>query len=728
MASWLLITHEELCWTRTANRREVVVDNACCRSSLAIFFSRLGSRTYTALPAFESGENGVIGQFDYEIEDVFTGTIAQADQNAIVSSSPIVDKIIKPTALIKFKKFTEVTNVSTSERFSPRHSPLAAGSFVLPKPPLADSSNVIEVVVDPLLARMLKGHQKIGVKFLYESVMGWKEPPFQGAILADEMGLGKSLQIIVLVWTLLKQTPLAGASNIAKKVMVACPATLLGHWKAEFEKWLGKTRIRANEREDITDFERGRVHDVMLISYDRARTCKDLLQGLSVNLLVCDEGVIANSGTTEVLLTNEEGHRLKNPKSQAYEALNILQTRKRIIVTGTPIQNCLMEVHALVDFVSPGILGSAKTFQDQFGAHIGNLQELDRSAPETEKGSEILEELRKRMQSFMLRRTVADIASELPEKKEFTLVCEMTETQCTEYKAALEEAEPTKSLDAAESSKPNILQFLGNLRQIASCAKITEDGPSKLAVSGNLFYLYHQSDLFSLHTGKIIVLRNLVANIRKTTSEKVVLVSHWTNSLDLMEKLCIQQNWPFLRIDGQTPPSERQPLVDLFNSSPSHFIFLLSIKAGGTGLNLTGASRMVIFDLDWNPSHFQQVKARIWRLGQERKVFVYTLLAAGTIDEMLYKTQARKLRLSDAVLDDGFMESTSQNDISELRAIRNFKTSILAAAGAFGEGHYDLTLKVGEAGSRATHKTLMSMDSHLGTSLDRVLHIISQSY
>ena len=222
---------------------------------------------------------------------------------------------------------SQINTVSLPQCVSPPYDPLVM------KRPL-DAK--VDVVVDPILSKKLRDHQREGIKFLYECVMGLRDFNGQGAILADEMGLGKTLQTIALLWTLLKQSPYGNGSSIIKKALIVCPATLINNWRKEIHKWLGLDRIGvlvADAKTRVTHFTHGKSYSVMIVSYERLRTIQaDLAKGNGVDIIVADEA-----------------HRLKTAKNKSLQALNALPTVKKIFLTGTPVQNDLSEFYMMVN-------------------------------------------------------------------------------------------------------------------------------------------------------------------------------------------------------------------------------------------------------------------------------------------------------------------------------------------------------------------------------------------
>lgn len=526
----------------------------------------------------------------------------------------------------------------------PRHDPNAAGALVMKRPDsVPKGKQIVDVVVDPILAKHLRPHQREGVKFLYECVMGMRPFNGQGAILADDMGLGKTLQTITLLWTLLKQNPIYEAPPVVKKALIVCPVTLINNWRKEFRKWLGNERIGVfvfdDKRKKITDFTMGKAYSVMIVGYEKLRTVQEeLTKGSGVDIVIADEG-----------------HRLKTLQNKSGQAIQSLNTAKRIILSGTPIQNDLSEFFAAVDLVNPGILGSYKTFMKEFEGPIMRSRQPEATAKDIEKGEARNEELRSLTSMFMLRRTADILAKYLPPKTEYVLFCDPTPAQANIYRHVLASPIFQSALGNSESALLliTILKKLCNSPSLLN-PKNADEVPSATitdllqSLPPNLLRHFSPSS-----SGKIRVLDQLLHNLRTNTSEKIVIVSNYTSTLDLLANLLTSLSLPFLRLDGTTPSAKRQSLVDDFNRTPASacFAFLLSAKAGGMGLNLVGASRLVLFDVDWNPATDMQAIARIHRDGQKRHCHIYRILLKGGIEEKIWQRQVTKIGLADSVME-----------------------------------------------------------------------------
>jgi DNA repair and recombination protein RAD54B len=528
-------------------------------------------------------------------------------------------------------------------KVTPRHDPKAPGALVMPRPKsVPKGKQVVDVVVDPLLSKNLRPHQREGVQFLYECVMGMRDFNGEGAILADDMGLGKTLQTITLLWTLLKQNPVFESPPVIKKALIVCPVTLINNWRKEFRKWLGNERIGVFVFDDkskrLTDFTKGKAYSIMIVGYEKLRTVQEAL---------------ANSSGVDIIIA-DEGHRLKTLQNKSGMAIQSLSATKRVILSGTPIQNDLKEFFAAVDLVNPGILGNFKSFIREFETPIVRSRQPEATSKDIEKGESRGEELRELTSKFMLRRTADILAKYLPPKSEYVLFCKPTRPQANIYKAVLASPVFQYAMGNTESALQliTILKKLSNSPSLLS-AKNNDNSPNETMASliSSIPQPLHRY-LSPSSSAKIRVLDQLLDTMRNKTDEKVVLVSNYTSTLTLLATLLSSLGLPYLRLDGSTPAQKRQGLVDDFNRLPASqcFAFLLSAKAGGTGLNLIGASRLILFDVDWNPATDIQAMARIHRDGQKRPCRIYRVLLKGSLEERIWQRQVTKLGLADSVM------------------------------------------------------------------------------
>jgi len=525
----------------------------------------------------------------------------------------------------------------------PRHDPNAENALVMKRPSTVPrGKQIVDVVVDPLLTKSLREHQRNGVAFLYECVMGMRGSEGEGAILADEMGLGKTLQTIALLWTLMKQSPIDGDGPVVKKALIVCPVTLINNWRKEIRKWLGNERLGVfvadNKHTRLTDFTKGRAYSIMIIGYEKLRNVQeDLQKGSGIDIVIADEG-----------------HRLKTAQNKSAAAIKSLNTERRVILSGTPIQNDLAEFHTMVDFVNPGLLEKYTAFKRTFEVPILKSQQPGASAKDLELGEARSEELAKITGKFILRRTAEILSKYLPQKTEHVVFCRPTAAQASVYRAII--GSPT--FNAALGSSAVTLELITILKKVCNSPTLLlkKDDKGEESIKPTILESVPSNLLKSMNpgmSGKVQVLDRLLHQIYTTTKEKVVLVSNYTSTLDVLQSLLASMDYTFLRLDGSTPASKRQDLVDRFNRSPpsNAFVFLLSAKAGGVGLNLIGASRLVLFDLDWNPATDTQAMARIHRDGQKRPCYIYRMLTQGAMDEKIFQRQVSKTGLADSIVD-----------------------------------------------------------------------------
>ncbi|CAI7605421.1 unnamed protein product [Penicillium manginii] len=510
----------------------------------------------------------------------------------------------------------------------------------------------VPVVIDPRLAKVLRPHQIEGVKFLYRCTTGLIDKNANGCIMADGMGLGKTLQCISLMWTLLKQDPEAGKTTI-QKCVIACPSSLVGNWANELGKWLGKDATtpfaidgKASKAELTLQVKqwaiasgRGIVRPVLIVSYETLRMYVDCLKDHPIGLLLCDEG-----------------HRLKNKESLTWVALNSLSVSRRVILSGTPIQNDLSEYFALLHFANPNLLGSQNEFRKRFELPI--LRGRDAAGTDADKklGDERLLELSTVVNKFIIRRSNDILSKYLPVKYEHVVFCNMAPFQLDLYNHFIQSPE-IRSLLRGKGSQP--LKAIGLLKKLCNHPDLLDLANDLPGCEGAYPEDFTPPDargrdreVKSWYSGKMMVLDRMLARIRQDTNDKIVLISNYTQTLDLFEKLCRSRAYGCLRLDGTMNIKKRSKLVDKFNDPEGpEFVFLLSSKAGGCGLNLIGANRLVLFDPDWNPAADQQALARVWRDGQKKDCFVYRFIATGSIEEKIFQRQSHKQSLSSCVVD-----------------------------------------------------------------------------
>lgn len=572
---------------------------------------------------------------------------------------------------------TPTLNATASKTPIAAYNPDAPNAVVLLRQLKLKSETTVPIVLDPYIAKRMRPHQRDGIKFLFDCTAGrsiMDEDGWEGAILADEMGLGKSLQAIALIWTLVKQGP--SGRPLAKKAIIVCPASLVRNWVNEVCKWLGRERLDPvaiesgvssyGSKESLQAFCKGDKHRLLIISYESFRSNAEDLYKANCGLLVCDEG-----------------HRLKSAGgNKTVASLRKLPCRRRVILTGTPVQNDLEEFFAVCDFVNPGCLNGLNSFRSVFANPIIASRDSNASDIAKNVGAARAKELSRITSKFVLRRTADILEKYLPPKHETAIFCRLQPKQEEIYQR---EAQRHFKYITGEEGMAFALQSINYLRKICSHPLLfsmpdDSEGSAKGDVEkqgGSPFVTEdidenEPKDIDVNESGKMQVTAS-ICRVCVQKGDRIIIVSNFTTVLDLMETMLSQLNIEFCRLDGKTPVNQRGDIVRRFNEGSLGDVFLLSARAGGVGLNLIGANRLILFDPDWNPATDIQAMARVWRDGQKKHVFVYRLLCTGTIEEKIFQRQLFKGELQDAV--EG--ESEASGAIGGLGKDGNFKAEEL---------------------------------------------------
>lgn len=410
------------------------------------------------------------------------------------------------------------------------------------------------------------------------------------------------------------------------------------------------------------------LYPVMIISYEMFLRSVEEVRNIKFGLVICDEA-----------------HRLKNTSIKTATMISGLKTKRRILLTGTPVQNDLKEFHSLVDVCNPGILGTQSSFRRLYEEPIVRGQQPDASGEDKLLGQTRAAELNRLTSLFFLRRTAEVNSRYLPQKVECVVFCRPSLLQLSLYRHLLMSRVVRSCLTSHSSGGSRHLVCIGALKKLCNdpsliyshCqeAKEMEDGldvDEDASVYEGLDRSFPENfnpGCFTTnYSGKLQALGHMLPQIH-STGERAVLVSNYTQTLDLLQRFCEDRGYSSLRLDGKTPTSKRQSLVDRFNDKHCKiFVFLLSSKAGGVGLNLIGASRLILFDIDWNPANDIQSMARVWRDGQKKTVHIYRLLTTGTIEEKIYQRQTAKQGLSGTVADakDSVKVEFSREELKDL--------------------------------------------------------------
>ncbi|AFM98936.1 superfamily II DNA/RNA helicase [Encephalitozoon hellem ATCC 50504] len=460
-------------------------------------------------------------------------------------------------------------------------------------------------------------YQKDGVEWMLKL---YKEE--KGGVLADDMGLGKTVQMIVFLSVLFQ-------SGYISRVLILCPATIVSQWILEWKRFYPFVRV-------YFGFSERSGEGVYLMSYERFKARE---KGLVWDILILDEG-----------------HKIKNRNAQITLSVKKVRARSKFVLSGTPIQNNLGELWSIFDFVNPGLLGSHTSFHEEFEEVIRRGGYRSASNLQVERAYKHSLMLRSLIEPYILRRTKSQISHKLPSKEDKIVFCTLTPVQVELYNRVLESKHVMKVL----TGKANLLSGISMLRKVCNhprlffpgkvdgpedCSSETcnekNDGKAEISLEGEERYGLVSSSC------KIKILMDLLKKWKEEGS-KVLVFSQTIRMLDIIE-MCIRK-YTYLRMDGRTATSVRSSLVDRFNRDEDVFIFLLTTKVGGLGLNLIGASRIVIYDPDWNPSTDTQAKERAWRYGQRKDVEIYRFVCKDTIEEKVYQKQIFKDLLGKKVL------------------------------------------------------------------------------
>ena len=440
-----------------------------------------------------------------------------------------------------------------------------------------------------------------------------------GACLADDMGLGKTVQTIALMLARAKH----GAS------LVVAPASVIYNWQTEWQRFAPSVHIIVlNDTEDrqsaIAD---AKEYDVVLMTYGLLIREEDILTGKHWNVVCLDEA-----------------HTIKNRSTKMSATAMRLKADVRIALTGTPLQNHLSELWNLFRFVTPGLLDSYETFLHNFITPIESNNDKERRRL-----------LRRILQPFLLRRTKAEVIDELPEKTEITRHVQLTADERIQYEKIRIDA--AKQIDSADKVDFNVLAAITRLRQAACSMNMT----GEMTADGE--------------SSKLNDLRSLTAQIIEG-GNYVLIFSQFTTFLKMAEKV-VEELSPgcSFYLDGNTPLPKRREMMEQFQRGERQ-VFLVSLKAGGLGLNLTSANYVIHLDPWWNPAVEQQATDRTYRIGQHRNITVYHLIAADTIEEKILRLHKTKRDLADALLQDrNTAQTLTLADLKELVAIKESNIS-----------------------------------------------------
>lgn len=480
------------------------------------------------------------------------------------------------------------------------------------------------------LESVLRPYQKEGVawlRFLRENRFG--------GILADDMGLGKTLQVLAHLAVLRREHSVPAKPR--RPTLVVCPSSLVFNWSAEVARFTPELRVLPIEGpERAAAIATIPEHDLVITSYALLRRDAEHYRGLQFDTVILDEA-----------------QHIKNRETQNAQAVKTIRCDNRLVLTGTPLENSVLDLWSIFDFLMPGYLGSAKDFKERYEVPIAK-----------EKSGVAQDRLARRIRPFMLRRLKREVAKDLPEKIEQVSYCDMTDAQADLYRQMLEASrtEITNAVDTngVARSRMVVLTALLRLRQIccdprllrleSKDGRVAEEKPAAASAPGS---------------GKFDMFSELIEEILDG-GHRVLVFSQFTSMLGLLRDKLQQEEIAYCYLDGST--KDRAGVVQKFQNDPKVPVFLISLKAGGVGLNLTAADTVIHFDPWWNPAVEAQATDRAHRIGQKQVATSYKLITRGTVEEKILKLQQRKQAMLSKMLGDEqqFAESLSWEEIQEL--------------------------------------------------------------
>lgn len=439
-------------------------------------------------------------------------------------------------------------------------------------------------------------------------------------ILADEMGLGKTLQTISFLGYLRYMRGINGPH------LVVAPKSTLDNWAREFARWTPEVNVFVlqGDKDQRLDLIQNRLlkcdFDVAISSYEIVIREKASFRKFDWEYIVIDEA-----------------HRIKNEESLLSQIIRLFHSKNRLLITGTPLQNNLHELWALLNFILPDVFGDSDAFDQWFSATDDPSQQQD---------DNVVAQLHKVLKPFLLRRIKSDVEKSLLPKQELNVYVKMTDMQRKWYQKLLEkDIDAVNGANGKKESKTRLLNIVMQLRKCCNHPYLfegAEPGPP-----------YTTDEHLVYNAQKMLILDKLLKQYQKEGS-RVLIFSQMSRMLDILEDYCLFRSFEYCRIDGQTDHADRVNAIDEYNKpGSSKFVFLLTTRAGGLGINLTTADIVVLFDSDWNPQADLQAMDRAHRIGQTKQVNVFRFVTENAIEEKVLERAAQKLRLDQLVIQQG---------------------------------------------------------------------------
>lgn len=444
-----------------------------------------------------------------------------------------------------------------------------------------------------------------------------------GGILADDMGLGKTIQVIALLSYLKQQ------NQLTKPSLIVVPLTVLFNWENELKRFAPGLSVlvyqgqKAEREKLLKQFSKV---EVVLVSY---------------GILLQDQSMLQNVEWEYVVI--DESQKIKNPQTKTYQAVEGLTSAHRLCLTGTPIENSVTDLWSQFNFLNPGMLGTLKQFEARFGKN-GFLPENDHRL------------LQRIIHPFILRRRKEEVLEELPARTDITQLVDMTDNQRELYNLSLqnyrEQIFNQLESDGLNKTRLKILEALTHLRQLACHPAIFD----------------HSIEV--MDSGKMILLEEMLEELIQE-DHKVLVFSQFVRFLHIIQKILDEKQWTYSYLDGTT--RDRKSVINKFQEDPKVKVFLISLKAGGLGLNLTAADYVIHTDPWWNPAVEEQATDRAHRIGQKKKVFVYKYIVKNTVEEKVLRLQEEKKKLSSTIItsEKSLVKELSIDDLKVIFQIPN---------------------------------------------------------
>lgn len=503
-------------------------------------------------------------------------------------------------------------------------------------------------------------------------------------VLCDDMGLGKTLQTLCIVASdhhlRAEEYEKTGAPDKRRlPSLIVCPPSLSGHWQQEIKQYapfltcvayVGPPSQRSAAKSQLASA------DIVITSYDVCRNDNDVLGPMTWNYCVLDEG-----------------HLIKNPKAKITQSVKKLMSNHRLILSGTPIQNNVLELWSLFDFLMPGFLGTEKVFQDRFAKPIAQSRNAKSSSKEQEAGALAVEALHKQVLPFLLRRLKEEVLNDLPPKILQNYYCDLSDLQkklFDEFFKKEKKSVETGLNSGDKDSKQHIFQALQYMRKLCNApAMVLKEGTPQYDTYKKQLAASNSNIRDVTHAPKLSALRDLlvdcgigvapdsndISNSSSYVSQhRALIFCQMKEMLDMVQNEVLGKLLPtvqFLRLDGSVEATKRQDIVNKFNGDPSYDCLLLTTSVGGLGLNLTGADTVIFVEHDWNPQKDIQAMDRAHRLGQKKTVNVYRLITRGTLEEKIMGLQRFKIDVASTVVNQqnaglGTMETDQILDLFSL--------------------------------------------------------------